>query len=66
MDYLPIFLKVEDRPCLVVGGGKVATRKVALLNRAGAAITVVAPGICDEIRKPIKTERIRDCVYRYC
>ena len=32
MDYLPIFLNVEDRKCLVVGGGKVAARKVKLLK----------------------------------
>ena len=50
MDYLPIFLNVEDRPCLVVGGGKVAARKAALLNRAGARITVVTPETCDEIK----------------
>jgi len=50
MDYLPIFLKVEDRPCLVVGGGKVAARKVALLKRAGASITTVSPALCDELR----------------
>ena len=63
MDYLPIFLKVEGRPCLVVGGGKVAARKVALLNRAGAAITVVAPGICDEI-KTLADQSAVNCVER--
>jgi uroporphyrin-III C-methyltransferase/precorrin-2 dehydrogenase/sirohydrochlorin ferrochelatase len=50
MDYLPIFLKVEDRPCLVVGGGKVAARKVALLHRAGAFISTVSPLLCNELR----------------
>ena len=50
MDYLPIFLKVEDRKCLVVGGGKVAARKVTLLHRAGARITVVSPVVCEEVR----------------
>ncbi|MGB5179399.1 MAG: siroheme synthase CysG [Gammaproteobacteria bacterium] len=49
MDYLPIFLKVEDRKCLVVGGGKVAARKVALLKRAGAHITIVSPQLCDGV-----------------
>lgn len=50
MDYLPIFLKVEQQLCLVVGGGKVAARKVALLIRAGARITIVSPELCDELR----------------
>ena len=36
MDYLPIFLDVRGQPCLVVGGGPVAARKLALLLRAGA------------------------------
>ena len=43
MDFLPIFLDVRDQPCLVVGGGVVAARKCALLLRAGARVTVVAP-----------------------
>ncbi len=43
MDYLPIFLQIRTRPCLVVGGGEVAARKVGLLLRAGGEVTVVAP-----------------------
>lgn len=39
----PIFLKVADKACLVVGGGNVAARKVAALVEAGARVTVVAP-----------------------
>jgi uroporphyrin-III C-methyltransferase/precorrin-2 dehydrogenase/sirohydrochlorin ferrochelatase len=49
MDYLPVFMKVEQRPCLVVGGGKVAARKVALLRRAGARIRIVSPQLCGEL-----------------
>jgi uroporphyrin-III C-methyltransferase/precorrin-2 dehydrogenase/sirohydrochlorin ferrochelatase len=43
MDHLPIFVKLHGEPCLVVGGGTLAERKVALLRRAGARVFVVAP-----------------------
>jgi uroporphyrin-III C-methyltransferase/precorrin-2 dehydrogenase/sirohydrochlorin ferrochelatase len=45
MDFLPIFLNIKNRPCLVVGGGSVAIRKAELLLSAGAAVKVVAPEI---------------------
>ncbi len=42
MDYFPLFLKLQDQNCLVVGAGEIAARKIDLLSRAGANITVVA------------------------
>ncbi len=45
MSHFPIFLQLAGRSCLVVGGGPVAARKVALLLRAGAQVTVVAPAL---------------------
>jgi uroporphyrin-III C-methyltransferase/precorrin-2 dehydrogenase/sirohydrochlorin ferrochelatase len=42
MDYLPIFLKLRGTPCLLVGGGEVAGRKLGLLLEAGASVTVIA------------------------
>jgi precorrin-2 dehydrogenase/sirohydrochlorin ferrochelatase len=39
----PVGLVVKGRPCLVVGGGRVAARKVASLLQCGAAVTMVAP-----------------------
>ncbi|MBB3060044.1 siroheme synthase CysG [Microbulbifer rhizosphaerae] len=53
MRYLPLAFDVQDRPCLLVGGGAVATRKARLLARAGARLTVVAPEITDELRQLI-------------
>lgn len=49
MNFLPIFLRISERPCLVVGGGDVAARKVELLQRAGACVTVVAPSLNAEL-----------------
>src|SRR4051794_39851079 len=46
---MPLFLDLRDKRVLVVGGGNVATRRVARLAEAGAEITVVAPRITDEL-----------------
>ncbi len=43
MNYLPIFLDLRGRHCLVVGGSETAARKAELLLRAGAHVDVVAP-----------------------
>ena len=48
-DFLPIFFKVSGRPCLVVGGGDVAARKVRQLQRAHAEVHVMTPELCDEL-----------------
>lgn len=45
MDYLPVFLNIRERYCLVVGGGEVALRKANLLDRAGGRLLVVAPDV---------------------
>lgn len=47
---LPVFLKLEGRACLVVGGGAIALQKVNSLLECGANVTVVAPDARDEIR----------------
>jgi precorrin-2 dehydrogenase/sirohydrochlorin ferrochelatase len=46
-DYYPIFVKLQGKRCLVVGGGEVATRKVQGLLDVGAAVTVVSPSLTD-------------------
>ena len=43
MDYLPLFLDLARKRCLVVGAGDIAQRKIDLLLRANALVTVVAP-----------------------
>jgi uroporphyrin-III C-methyltransferase/precorrin-2 dehydrogenase/sirohydrochlorin ferrochelatase len=49
MEHLPIFLSVQGQFCVVVGGGEIATRKVALLLRAGAHLQIVAPELCPNL-----------------
>ena len=49
MEYLPIFFQIKHRSCLVVGGGSIAARKVALLRKAQAEVTVVSPELCAEL-----------------
>ena len=53
MDFLPIFINIRDRNCLVVGGGKVAARKIDLLLNAGACVIVVAPELDIELREKV-------------
>jgi len=45
----PVSLNLENVPCLVVGGGTVALRKVESLMASGARVTVVSPSMVSEI-----------------
>jgi uroporphyrin-III C-methyltransferase/precorrin-2 dehydrogenase/sirohydrochlorin ferrochelatase len=49
MDYFPLFIKLKEQKCLVVGAGRVAVRKIDLLSKAGAVITVIAENISPAI-----------------
>jgi uroporphyrin-III C-methyltransferase/precorrin-2 dehydrogenase/sirohydrochlorin ferrochelatase len=50
MQALPIFINITHRLCVVIGGGEVASRKVAALLKANAAVTVVSPEIDAELQ----------------
>ncbi|WP_456371061.1 precorrin-2 dehydrogenase/sirohydrochlorin ferrochelatase family protein [Thermodesulfatator atlanticus] len=56
--YYPIFLKIEQKTCVVVGGGKVACRKIKSLLEAGARVRVIAPHVIDEIAKMAEEGRV--------
>ncbi len=51
MEFLPIFQDVRGLPCLVVGGGATAARKVGSLLRAGAFVRVVAPELSEPLAR---------------
>jgi len=59
MGYYPLFLEMKGRPCLVVGGGQVAQRKVEGLLAAEAAVTVVSPDLTPGLATLKKEGRIR-------
>lgn len=59
MKYFPIFLDTADLTCLVVGAGEVAARKVELLLKTSAHITVVAPWVCDTVQRFAEQEKIQ-------
>lgn len=54
----PMFLKLEGRPCLVVGGGKVGEPKIGGLLEAGARIRVVALQASSGVREWARAEKI--------
>ncbi|URJ30904.1 siroheme synthase CysG [Blochmannia endosymbiont of Camponotus sp.] len=58
MEYLPLFINLKNRPVLVIGGGIVAVRKIQLLQRVGAIITIIAPTLCPELKKILFTHNI--------
>ena len=51
MSLLPLFIDIKNKPCLLVGGGRVAARKLKMLCKAEAKVTVIAPEICEDVKK---------------
>ena len=58
MRYYPVNLDIQNRKCLVVGGGSVSTRKVMTLLECGAIITVVSPDVSEELLELAKKKMI--------
>ena len=65
MGYLPLFLDVTGRPCVVIGGGAVAERKIRGLEDAQAMITVISPAITAAIARLVDCGRVRHIRRRY-
>lgn len=53
MEYLPLFFDLKQQPVIVIGGGDVAARKISLLRRAQARVTVVAPQLCASLAERV-------------
>ena len=59
MQALPIFFNIKNRHCVVIGGGDVAMRKVSMLLKASAAITLYSPEICHELQDLVDAKKIQ-------
>jgi uroporphyrin-III C-methyltransferase/precorrin-2 dehydrogenase/sirohydrochlorin ferrochelatase len=74
LPYLPVFMGLDDRLCLVIGEGELASVKMALLRRAGARVRLVASApapvldvslqdtMVTQVDGPLSVEHFRDVV----
>jgi len=59
MDYLPIFLDIQNRKVIVEGGGTVAARRVERALDAGAIVDLFNPDLSDEFRELIGHQNLK-------
>lgn len=65
MRYYPIFLNLDGWRAIVVGGGKVAERKVRKLLGAGARVQVISPELSQGLKKLLAQRKITVTPRRY-
>jgi siroheme synthase-like protein len=63
--YYPIYLQLQDRPCVVIGGGKIAEGKVDGLLAAGATVTIVSPDLTPHLQGLADQNEIRHIARPY-
>lgn len=63
--YYPVYLDLENVRCLVVGGGRIAERKIRSLLDSGAIVVVVSPKVTTGIRTMVDTGKIQWIEKRY-
>ncbi|MGO5012872.1 precorrin-2 dehydrogenase/sirohydrochlorin ferrochelatase family protein [Niallia sp. Sow4_A1] len=56
---ISLLVELKDKHCVVVGGGKIAYRKVMMLLEEEAKVTVISPKACSEINELSKDEKIK-------
>ena len=56
--YYPVFLDLKGRPCIIVGGGEVAERKVLSLLECGASVAIISPEVTPPIRDLAQNGRV--------
>ncbi|MDR4318141.1 NAD(P)-dependent oxidoreductase [Niallia circulans] len=59
MNMLSLLVDIKDKHCVVVGGGKIAYRKVLMLLEEEASVTVISPEVCTEIEDLSEDRKIK-------
>lgn len=54
----PIYLKLDQRDCVVVGAGRIATQKLESLLQSGADVRIIAPEANQEIQELARTGQV--------
>ncbi len=57
--YYPIFLNIDGKKCIVIGGGEVALRKVTMLLESGADVTLISPTLHPCLAELVEKKAIR-------
>ncbi|MFC2084050.1 bifunctional precorrin-2 dehydrogenase/sirohydrochlorin ferrochelatase [Bacteroidota bacterium] len=57
--YFPLLINLQKFPCLVIGGGKVALRKVLSLQEFNVKATILSPKICEQLLELGKKNKIK-------
>lgn len=58
-NYYPILINLQRFPCLIIGGGEVALRKVQTLLLFNAKITILSPKICEPLKELIEANKLK-------
>ncbi|MEH6455944.1 MAG: NAD(P)-dependent oxidoreductase, partial [Cocleimonas sp.] len=65
MKYFPLFLDINKRHCLVIGGGLVASRKVKSLLKSGALVTLISPVVSPALQQLAEAGKISILLREY-
>lgn len=63
MGYFPLFVNLSQIPCLIIGGGNVATRKIKTLLGYGANCFIIAPSVSSELEEIVKQSCGSNSIY---
>lgn len=57
-NYYPVNLDLQKKRCLIVGGGKVAERKVEALLECGGLVKIISPNLTPKLKQMVQTGQV--------